>query len=272
MQSTNCPNCGGPLPAGDRFCANCGQKAALHRLSLKEVTHETLHFITHVDKGILTLLSLLVRRPGLVPREYIAGRRRTYFPPINFFLLVAAIYVFMLNAVAPMTRQDAVPPAEIQRYEHIKDPVQKARVAAILERRYEAVHFISKYANIVAMIATPLISFFMWLFYRRGRYNYTEHLVANMYISGFTVLSYALLFGPVVRLMHLGGMNPVLIAFFLFELVYRSVSYYYFMDKHGTAAAVKSTLANGTVILIWFVFVITVVYLYISNGFFGLAS
>ncbi len=273
MRAANCLNCEHPVTQGQRFCSFCGQKTAVHRLSLHDVGHEAIHYFTHADKGIFSLLRQLITRPGKVAREYVAGKRRTYFPPLNFFLIVAAIYVFMLTTVAPSTKEHIIPSEQLARYENIKDPVKKAAVGAILERRVKSAQFISKYSNFVAMIATPLISFFLWLFYRKGRYNYTEHLVANMYFSGFTVLSFALIFGPIIRVFNLNsGFNLVLLAFFLFEVGYRSLSYYYFINKKTPGSAVKALLTSLAVIFIWFILVYIAIYSYVSSGFWGLLS
>jgi len=271
MHATHCLNCEHPVTQQQKFCSICGQKTTVHRLTLHDVGHDAMHYFTHADKGIFALLWQLITRPGKVAREYVAGKRKTYFPPLNFFLIVAATYVFMFNVVLPTGKEIIIPQDQQARYENIKDPVKKSQVAAILERRLKSAQFISKYSNFVAMVATPLISFFLWLFYRKGRYNYAEHLVANMYFSGLTVLSHALFFGPLIKLLNLSaGFNMVLLSFFLFEIGYRAVSYYYFINKRTSRSAIKALLSSIAVILIWFVLVFTAIYLYVSSGFWGL--
>ncbi len=273
MQAPNCLNCEHPVAEHQNFCDVCGQKTTVHRLSLHDVSHDALHYFTHADKGIFSLLWQLLKKPGVVAREYVAGKRRKYFPPMNFFLIVAAVYVFMLNAVAPTTKEHVIPAEQMAKYENIKDPATKAKVGAILERRVKSSQFINRYANFVAMIATPLITFFLWLFYKKGRYNYTEHLVANMYFSGFTVLGFALIFGPIMRILDLGGgFNIVLIFFFLFEIIYRAISYYNFIHKRTIGSAIKAVLSSVAVIFIWFILVFAAIYFYLSSGFWGLLS
>jgi hypothetical protein len=270
MQAPDCLNCGLPLVPEQNFCSNCSQKSVVHRLSLHDVGHDAMHYFTHADKGIFSLLWHLLKRPGQVQREYVAGKRKKYFPPLNFFLLVAAIYVFMINIISPATRENIISKQEQARFEKITDPEKKANVAMILDRRVKASQFINKYSNVVAMIATPLISFFFWLFYLKGRYNYTEHLVANLYISGFTVLSFAFVFGPVMKLLHLEGLNIILVLYFIFEICYRAISYYNFMHRRTTGSAVKAVLVSTAVIIIWFLVTFILMFAYILNGFWGL--
>src|SRR5688572_5577066 len=95
MHPTNCLNCGSGLGTANKFCASCGQKANTHRLSFHDLGHDALHYITHADKGIFHLIKELARRPGTVAREYIDGKRAKYFKPINLFLIVGTILVFM---------------------------------------------------------------------------------------------------------------------------------------------------------------------------------
>jgi len=133
--------------------------------------------------------------------------------------------------------------------------------------------FFNKYANVVAMFATPFITIFIWLFYRKGRYNYTEHLVANLYFSGFAVLVYGLVIGPLGKILNIHGKaNPLLMLYFLFEITYRSISYYYFMNQRTTGSAVKAIAVSFTALLIWVMLSFLVIYFYIKTGLWGLAD
>ncbi len=75
-----CKNCEGTLAAGLRFCANCGQKAGLHRLTLHEIGHDTLHALIHVDRSVLSLVRQLALHPGKVALDYVRGRRKSQGP------------------------------------------------------------------------------------------------------------------------------------------------------------------------------------------------
>jgi Protein of unknown function (DUF3667) len=91
-----CANCDAPL-AGN-FCANCGQKAHVHR-SLLHVGEEFLHGITHFDGKAWQTLPLLVFRPGKLTRDYIEGRRARYIAPVPLFLLVVFLMFFVFSYV-----------------------------------------------------------------------------------------------------------------------------------------------------------------------------
>jgi hypothetical protein len=271
MQPHNCLNCENELLTGQNFCAGCGQTATVHRLTTHDVVHEALHYFTHADKGILILIKELATRPGQVARQFIAGKRKRYFSPLSFFLLVAGFYVFMMTTLNKGSH--SVIPAE-QRAAAAKIPDQKirAKVLAAFDRSDKAINFINHYSNFVSMFAIPLITFFVWLFYLKGRYNYTEHLIANLYITGFTSLCYASILAPIGKLLHLGQANYLIIVYFIFEITYRSISYYYFMHKGTRSSAVKATAVSFTVALAWMLISGSLMFFYMKNGLWGLLS
>lgn len=91
-----CANCNQPL-SGD-FCANCGQKAHVHR-SLAHVGEEFLHGITHFDGRAWRTLPMLVIHPGRLTRDYIMGKRTRYIAPVTLFLLVVFVMFFAFSFI-----------------------------------------------------------------------------------------------------------------------------------------------------------------------------
>ncbi len=239
MSDTSCLNCGKLQQPGFVFCPGCGQKLSTHRLSFHDLSHDAIHYFTHADKGIFSLLKELISRPGIVAREYVEGRRTHYFKPLNFFLLVAAVLVlatsFLYSEVNSRSQAfekrsgSAISPGEKAAYEKASNRVRNVNKVT------------GKYSNVINMLATPFIAFLFWLFYRKGRYNYIEHLVANLYFVAFTMLVYSLVMAPLAYLVTNSKLDLLLLGlFFLFEIIYRSFAYYHFMGRPG-----KSTACQG---------------------------
>ena len=72
----SCANCDGPLAAEHRFCAYCGQRAGHARLTMRDISRDFLHALTHADHSVFALVKALSWRPGHVAREYIGGKRK----------------------------------------------------------------------------------------------------------------------------------------------------------------------------------------------------
>jgi hypothetical protein len=264
--SPNCLNCGTPLLAGQHFCAQCGQKAETHRISLHEITHDTIHYFTHADKGIFHLLKALAKHPGRVAQEYIAGKRKTYFKPLNFFLIVAGILVFMTSSLYKEYPRPSSHPARTMAAPMSAEEIKQRKAMGV--RAEKAGRFTGKYSNVINMLAVPLLTVFFWLLYLRGRYTYLEHLVANMYFVPFIMLFYALVVVPIQRLsssyeVFMGALG----IFFLLEISYRSFAYYQFMGKKGGLYIFKAIGVSILASAIWIAISYGLIRYYIWNGF-----
>ena len=260
----NCLNCNKLLRSDESFCSACGQKTVIHRLTLHDLLHDTIHYFTHADKGIFHLLKDLARKPGKVARAYVDGARKKYFNPLNFLLIVAGVVVFMTAVFSESALSGARRPTSSgNTVTAPPTPEQQKMYAEMGVRAAKVNKFFVKYANLVTILATPLFAFLFWLFYLRNRLNYTEHLVANMYFVGFIMLLYALIFIPLKS--WLGDL--ALISFFLFEVGYRGIGYYQFMGKKGAWPLTKALLVSFFLAGLWIAGTYLVISVYIRTGF-----
>lgn len=97
VAKTTCPDCGSP--AEGHFCSACGQELHVHR-TLFHLGHELLHGVMHFDGRFWRTLPLLVKNPGRLTREWIAGRRTRYVSPLAMFLCTLFV-MFMALSFAP---------------------------------------------------------------------------------------------------------------------------------------------------------------------------
>lgn len=88
----------------------CGQE----NLEPKEtVWHLVQHFfndITHFDGKFFSTVKLLLRKPGFLSAEYIAGRRMSYLNPIRMYVFTSAFFfiiLFSLKKPEDMVKSDA---------------------------------------------------------------------------------------------------------------------------------------------------------------------
>jgi hypothetical protein len=97
-EANRCLNCGTVVTG--RHCAQCGQSAETHVLSLKEVAGDVTHSLLHLDSRVWRSVKLLMLRPGELTREFIAGRHQLYIPPFRLYLAISILY-FALQTLLP---------------------------------------------------------------------------------------------------------------------------------------------------------------------------
>jgi hypothetical protein len=91
---TKCLNCSTPLIGP--YCANCGQKAHVHR-TIGAFFHDLLHGVLHFDGKTWRTLPLLALRPGDLTRRYIDGERARFVSPMALFLFSVFVMFALLN-------------------------------------------------------------------------------------------------------------------------------------------------------------------------------
>jgi len=89
-----CLNCNADLYG--RYCHVCGQE----NLEPKEtVWHLVTHFfndITHFDGKFFETVRYLLRKPGFLSLQYMAGKRASYLNPIRMYVFTSAIFFIIL--------------------------------------------------------------------------------------------------------------------------------------------------------------------------------
>jgi hypothetical protein len=99
-----CLNCGSPLKG--RFCAGCGQRDVPPYPSVRELAIDAVSEFSGWDGRLAQTLRTLVRRPGLLTREFLEGRRARYISPLRVYLTASLVY-FVLAASAPDVRLES---------------------------------------------------------------------------------------------------------------------------------------------------------------------
>lgn len=163
-----CLNCACALPAAARFCAQCGQKSGTARLQVRDIGHDLWHALTHTDHSVLGLIKALLLRPGEVARDYVQGRRKRWFNPFTFLIVLVGL------ATVAMVASDFVQFGS-------RDPVSS---------------FLQRHLNLLILLQVPLLAGFARLLFARSEHNYAEELVLAAYTSGLRAVGFTLLIAP----------------------------------------------------------------------------
>lgn len=178
-----CKNCG--ASASGKYCAECGQKTSTSRFTVKHFVHEFTHAFTHADTGFLYMAKELLIRPGTVAREFIEGKRKRYFSPFGFLLIILTLYVLGVtksgfnNAVADGMQ-------EFMERTNISTAAATEDIKALKERASKT----TDYSKPLAIALIPLISLFTFALFRKAKYNYAEHLVFNVFANILIYLTF----------------------------------------------------------------------------------
>lgn len=219
-----CKNCETTFEGN--FCSQCGQKAEIHRVTFKHFLHEFFHAFTHTDKGILLLMKALITRPGYVAKEYLDGKRKKYFNPLSFLVILSSLYAYIsfktgyFEALAKLNQ----PP-----------PNRGGEIHS------EAMSLMVNNGKVISLFLTPLlVSFFSWLFNIRSKNNLTENMVLNSFLLGQIYTIMIVVFIPCYLLFP--GI-PVWINNFVFHILmlgYMIVAYQQFFKNKIFLTIIKS--------------------------------
>jgi hypothetical protein len=92
-----CRNCSTPLQPETGYCPRCGQKIIELDRPLSELLREVARETIDIDGRAMRTLWTLMRRPGVLTSEYLAGRRKLYSPPVRLYLVISVLF-FLLTA------------------------------------------------------------------------------------------------------------------------------------------------------------------------------
>ncbi len=246
--TATCLNCRLILKEEDNYCNRCGQSSATHRFNFGHILHEFFHAFTHTDKTVFGLVAGLLFRPGILVGEYLDGKRKKYFNPFTFLLLVAAFSIVVLNITGTFQsagNHRATAPTGMAA------PADTESVA-MMERAQKVSTFMAKRQNLVMIIAVPFNALVFFLFYRRSGRNYAEHLVANVFFVSFVVLFSSLLFYPLLAwFKRPPGLYFILLLMLISHCAYYAYGYGQLLKCKGWKSWLGIMLASIASITLW---------------------
>ena len=88
--ATECANCS--TPVSGEFCGHCGQENKVYLRGFHKVLADFLGDLLNFDSRLFGSLWPLLVRPGLLTKEYLAGRRVRFIPPVRMYLFSSLIF------------------------------------------------------------------------------------------------------------------------------------------------------------------------------------
>lgn len=96
QKSSTCLNCSQEL-SDENYCPNCGQLNDSRRPNLITFINESLSNFFAFDSKLFITLVILFRYPGRLAKDYSAGKRVKYMPPIRIYFISSLLFLFVSN-------------------------------------------------------------------------------------------------------------------------------------------------------------------------------
>lgn len=188
----NCKNCNSTLFNYQKFCFECGAKVIKNRLTLKNIFVEINNQFFNFDNTFLKTFLHLFTKPELVINGFINGTRKQYISVVQYFaisLTLVGIQLFLMNTFfKEALNMDALFGDAFKNLEHQKDnPFSPSNFDY---------NQINNYQSLIYVLTVPFSALSTWLAYfvvGDKRFNFTEHIVINLYYSAQIIIVSALL-------------------------------------------------------------------------------
>lgn len=252
---TTCKNCGHQFD--HNYCPACGQKASVKRLEMKSLLKELPHAIWHLDRGFLYNLIELFKRPGSAIKDYLDGKRKRFYHPLSFMLVVLGTMYVLMQLM------------QVQYYDPVQDAGMSASQAAFWTE-YDAtqqnwVHLYKWY--IPFYLPCMSLMYWAWLRVMKMKFTYAESIVITFFSSSQMTI-------PQIIVLILAGLFnntafnrisdqlinwPVITAIYFFQ--------YYQLGNPGLKKPLRIILsAVGAVLMLAFAFSAIYTFLWLANA------
>lgn len=176
LKPTNCLNCGSPLEGN--YCSECGQSAYVGKITFRETFESFLSSVFALEGPLIGTSVNLLRNPGKVFREFLSGKRRKYYKPVAYFVLLTAIYLVVRALLDYNPLEGQLPDQNISGSE---SEAQARQISG------EAARYMVKNINNIMFLLVFSLGLMLKLFFRK-RYNLAEYTAIGFYITGVYIL------------------------------------------------------------------------------------
>lgn len=169
---TPCANCGAEFDSP--YCHACGQKRHKPGIRLGEVLLEFLGGLYHAEGPFLSTLLTFLRGPGKLTLAFVAGKRKSFVPPVRYFLFGIGYYYLV-------------------RWVFHWDPVESAVATATGEVAVESPiiqvnQWMSHHVNLLLPLLIVILASFDRLLFPRTTLSWTERVVHYLFAVGTYLL------------------------------------------------------------------------------------
>ncbi|MBD3854970.1 MAG: DUF3667 domain-containing protein [Acidobacteria bacterium] len=199
-----CPNCSAPLSGP--FCSSCGQRQMDLDQPFREIAGEAMESFLSFDTRILRTLWPLVRRPGMLTVDFLAGRRARYVHPFKLYfafcvLLFLGLAMSGYSVIQIGESEDIVTGVrvDVSEEEGVEEAAEASEKPSFLARVLTPIGdlaendpdrlnriFTDRLAKSIILLV-PVFALLLLALYRGRRY--VAHLVFSLHLHSFAFLA-----------------------------------------------------------------------------------
>jgi hypothetical protein len=156
-----CKNCERKLDADFKFCPNCGQEHKDKVVHFKQFILDFLGDYFTFDSLIIRSVRPLLFNPGFLTKEFVAGRRVRYIPPLRMFIFISIVFFLFLGSVDQTVA------------------IEKSEEAEFLDS------FFSLWFPRLFFLLLPLFALFLFILFRKPGRFYLTHFIFSVHYHAF---------------------------------------------------------------------------------------
>jgi hypothetical protein len=188
MPEQVCKSCGNEFQG--LYCNVCGEKVIEAKdRSFRVFLNHILIATTIVDNKFVKSLSLTVRKPGFLSREYVDGRRVKYMRPLQMFFILNLIY--FLFPVLQMFNSSLYTQLYVLPHRHLAREVVSQKVGAegLSIQGFEMMYNdkTNGLAKLLLVLFVVLASLPLSVIFRKRDRYFTDHLALAVELTSFNL-------------------------------------------------------------------------------------
>lgn len=172
-----CKNCNNKFEG--KFCNCCGQSSSIGRINWKYLSKSIADGVFQINHGFLYTAKVLLLKPGKSLQDFFLGKRKKFYQPFAFLILSVTIFL-LTKLIGNETLLDFI-------VNGLREREEPNKLWYWGTFKFLATNQIYMFLYIV-----PLFSIASIISFKKEKYNFSEYVILNLYITGEQVLIYSI--------------------------------------------------------------------------------
>lgn len=252
----NCKNCGNSI--NENFCSYCGQRTSVSVINFSTIKDEFQDNIFQINRGFLFTIKELTVRPGHAIRDFINGKRKPFYKPLSFLLVTTTIYIFTAYILDIESFLANFLNSMLEGWNSAGSENEVA-----LQSDEGIIGWLKTNQTYLVFCLVPIYALSSFIIFIKNKYNYYEHLVLQIYITGQQFLIASVLTCILLFYKDLAGEVVAIVSICYSLFVY----YQFFKEKKFISIGFRYTLIQVLFFILYFIisFVVILISFVISK-------